>query len=50
MEVAGSGVTCNAICPGYVETPRKLFIVHSVLIHWRSMASSAVTFGHISFG
>jgi len=24
VEVAGSGVTCNAICPGYVETP--LFI------------------------
>lgn len=21
VEVAGSGVTCNAICPGYVETP-----------------------------
>ncbi|XP_005093688.1 D-beta-hydroxybutyrate dehydrogenase [Aplysia californica] len=24
VEVAGSGVTCNALCPGYVETP--LFI------------------------
>ncbi|CAG5135755.1 unnamed protein product, partial [Candidula unifasciata] len=24
LETAGSGVTCNAVCPGYVETP--LFI------------------------
>ena len=23
VEVAGTGVTCNAICPGYVETPCK---------------------------
>ena len=23
LESAGSGVTCNAVCPGYVDTPSK---------------------------
>ena len=24
LETAGTGVTCNAICPGFVLTPRKM--------------------------
>lgn len=23
LETAGQGITCNAICPGYVDTPRE---------------------------